>query len=168
MKVAALALACCGAAHQGAGAESLQPEQDGAFLVRAVEMSREEVVDARTASHTSRSTEVQRTARSIADGHQRAIRELAGLAQRKGVDVPKGTAGVGRIGSDADPDRIAGFVKAHEAAVALFHQEAVRGMDPDLRKFAQTTLPVLQRRLIALHSLQEVYPPGMESESTAG
>jgi putative membrane protein len=147
-------------------AAPVRAEEDGQFLAKAVEVSRQGVSDAEAASQSTRSADIQRAARSIADDHGRAIRQLTGLAKEKGMKLPRDAAGGDRdiaaatqIRSESDPDRIAGLLKAHENAVALFHQEAVRGMDPALKKFAQVTLPGLQRRLVALRSLQDMYPP---------
>jgi putative membrane protein len=145
-------------------------EQDGEFMVRAVEASRQQVSEAHVASQSTRRTQIQATARSIASDHAHAIRRLVELARRKGMDIPR-DVGLRRdvAGSgESDPDRIAGFLKAHEAAVALFHQEAVRGMDPDLKRFARATLPTLQRRLAALRSLQDMYPPNMDPSRSDG
>jgi predicted outer membrane protein len=148
--------------HAAPGTSGLN--QDDEFLVRAVEVSRQEVWDARTASQCSGRAEIKKTAHSIAHDHVRAIRRLTGLARQKGMPMSGVIGGsVANVGQDkmasaSDSDRIAEFLKAHEAAVALFHQEAVRGTDPDLKRFAQITLPSLQRRLLALRSLQDAYP----------
>jgi putative membrane protein len=165
-------LAFWGMAMASAGnathAAPIRDEQDGQFLAKAVEVSRQGVSDARAASQSARSADIQEAARSIADDHGRAIRKLTGLAKEKGMELPRDVTGRDRdiaaaaeIQSESDPDRIAGLLKAHENAVALFHQEVVRGTDPELRKFAQLTLPTLQRRLVALRSLQDMYPPDL-------
>jgi putative membrane protein len=185
---APVCLAICGLVTnvQAAPATSGRSEQDGEFLVKAVEVSRQEVWDARSATQTSGRAEIKKAAHSIAHAHVRAIQRLTGLARQKGMSMtgeiaaPGASAALGAnaalgpnvgqddIASKSDPDRIAEFLKAHEAAVALFHQEAVRGTDPDLRRFAQITLPSLQRRLVALRSLQDAYPPDMYTPNSDG
>jgi putative membrane protein len=146
-------------------AAPMRDEEDGQFLAMAVEVSRQGVSDAQAASESTQSADIQQAARSIADDQGRAIQQLTDLAKRKGMELPRDVTGgdrdiaaAARIRSASDPDRIAGLLKAHENAVALFHQEAVRGMDPALKKFAQVSLPTLQRRLVALRSLQDLYP----------
>jgi putative membrane protein len=146
-------------------ATPMRDEEDGQFLAKAVEVSRQGVSDAQVASQSTQSADIQQAARSIADDQGRAIRQLTDLAKQKGMELPcdvtggdRDIAAAAQIRSASDPDRIAGLLKAHENAVALFHQEAVRGMDPALKKFAQGSLPTLQRRLVALRSLQDLYP----------
>jgi putative membrane protein len=192
---APVCLAICGLVTNvhAAPATSGRSEQDGEFLVKAVEVSRQEVWDARSATQSSGRAEIKKAAHSIAHAHVRAMQRLTGLARQKGMSMPGEIAAPGRsaapgasaalganaalgakvgqdnnIASKTDPDRIAEFLKVHEAAVALFHQEAVRGMDPDLKRFAQITLPSLQRRLVALRSLQAAYPPDMYTPNSDG
>jgi putative membrane protein len=155
----AVAASFGGAIH----ASSLSGEEDGEFLLKAVAASRQEATDAQAAAQSTRRAEIKQTSRSIADDHVRASQELADLAKRKGMNVPgidataAGDAATSRSGAESDSARIAGLLQAHEDAVALFHQEAVRGMDPDVKRFAQITLPILQRRLEVLRSLQDAY-----------
>jgi putative membrane protein len=140
-------------------ATGLRGEEDGPFLMRAAEVSRQEANEARAAEHSTRNIEIRDTAHSIADDHERASRRLANLAKKKGTSLPTDATGAaGAAKSQSDPERIAGLLKAHEDAVALFHKEAVRGTDPDLKSFAQTTLPTLQQRLMDLRTLQDSYP----------
>jgi putative membrane protein len=146
----------------------MRDEEDGQFLAKAVEVSRQGVSDAQVASQSAQSADIQQAARSIAADQGRAVRQLTDLAKEKGMELRRDVRGGDRdiaaaaqIRLESDPDRIAGLLKAHENAVALFHQEAVRGMDPALKKFAQLSLPTLQRRLIVLRSLQDMYPPDL-------
>jgi putative membrane protein len=148
-------------------ASSLNGAEDGEFMLKAAAISRQEGADAQATAQATRRVEIKLTARSIANDHMRAGQQLADLAKQKGMNVPAGDiaaaddAATGKNGRNAvEPDsaRIASLLKANEEAVAIFHQEAVRGMDPDVKRFAQTTLPELQRRLETLRLLQDAYP----------
>lgn len=156
-------LSLCGLTlFHGSGAVQAGPTsiEDGEFLVRAAMVAQQEVADARQAAQTTQHPEIQQAARSIAGDHLRAARKVADLAKGKGMTMtPQNVASSG-LDSQSDPERIATLLKAHEEAVALFHQEAVRGMDHDVQLFAQTTLLTLQRRLATLRSLQDLYPAG--------
>lgn len=135
-------------------------DEDGAFLVKASELSQQGEADAQAASRSTQA-EIHATAESVASDHARIRRKLSDLAQARGLQFPgllhKGAGESFETATDSD--RIAGLLKAHENAVALFHQEAVRGDDPDLKRFAENTVPTLQRRLLELRALQDRYPP---------
>jgi predicted outer membrane protein len=81
---------------------------------------------ARGATKMSKSTRVKETARLMYRDHRIASRNLAALAQRKGWTLPP-----------------------RDAAAAVPTRSA-----PDLRAFAQGTLPALRHHLTALQALQ--------------
>jgi predicted outer membrane protein len=151
----------CGAAmlhgSPAGGARTIAGDEDGQFVVRAVAISVQQTSEADAVARDTRRNEIVNAARSIARDHTRTGRQLTSLAAQKGVALPE--LGAQPADSDAsDPDRIARLLKGGEAAVALFHQEAVRGMDPDLQRFAQTSLTALQQKVTVLRSLQEAFP----------
>jgi predicted outer membrane protein len=147
----------CGAAILHGAPAGGASEEDGQFIVRAVEISLQQTTDADAAARGTQRSEIGDAARSIAREHSRTERQLTSLAAQKGMALPELTAQPADP-SATDPDRIAGLLKVGEEAVAVFHQEAVRGMDPDLQRFAQTSLTALQQKVIVLRSLQEAYP----------
>jgi len=141
-------------------ASALRSEEDEEFLMKAVEVSRQEVADAQVTAASTGQPEIKQAALSIANDHVKVGQAAAELAKRKGLNEPVNEAADGGYAAkaDSDPARIAALLKTHEEAVALFHQEAVRGTDPEVKRFARATLPTLQRRLEALRSLQHTYP----------
>ena len=142
----------------------LSSEEDGRFLLKAAELSRQGELEANAVSGSTRRAEIHATAQSIADDYARATRQLTDLAKGKEVELlasPPNQRNAVRFQTGSDSDRIAGLIKAHENAVALFHQEAVRGIDPELKRFAETMVPALQRRLVELRALQDRYPPSL-------
>jgi putative membrane protein len=50
---------------------------------------------------------------------------------------------------------VRGEVKDHEKAVKLFQKEAQSGQDPELKQFAQQTLPKLQQHLQMAQQLDQ-------------
>jgi putative membrane protein len=54
----------------------------------------------------------------------------------------------------SDSDYISSQIKAHQDAIALFQNESQNGQDPQLKAFAQKTLPKLEHHLHALQALQ--------------
>ena len=165
--IAASILYCSAALYcVAAGSGNAAPSQeDGEFLAKAVVVSGQQATDANATARSSQRAEVKSTARSIATVHHRTQRDLENLARLKGMDLSSDGATVGQptesVMGGSDPDRIAALLKRDEEAVALFHQEAVRGTDPEVQNYAASALPVLQQKLTVLRSLQAVYPASM-------
>ena len=151
----------CGAAilhgAPAGGATTVAGDEDGQFVVRAVAISLQQTFDAHAAAQSAQRSVIVTAARSIARDHARTGRQLASLAVQKGLALPEMAAQPSDPAA-SDPDRIARLLKGGEEAVAVFHQEAVRGMDPDLQRFAQTSLAALQQKVTVLRSLQEAFP----------
>jgi putative membrane protein len=92
----------------------------------------------------------------MVNDHSKSNNELKQLAQTKGVAVPTNvTAKDKRMskmlgakqGSDFDKAYIHDMVKDHEEDVAEFRNEAQNGKDPDVKAWAQKTLPTLEQHL---------------------
>jgi predicted outer membrane protein len=151
----------CGAAMlpgaPAGGASTMAGDDDGQFVVRAVAISLQQTSDAHAAAQGTRRSEIVNAARSIARDHTRTERQLTSLAAQKGLALPE-LAAQPADPDASDPDRIASLLKGGEEEVAVYHQEAVRGTDPDLQRFAQTSLMALQQKVTLLRSLQEAFP----------
>lgn len=147
----------CGAAVLHGSPAGGTGDEDGGFVVRAVAISLQQTSDAEAAAQATQRSEIVTAARSIAREHSRAQRQLTSLAVQKGMALPELDTQPADP-SDSDPERIARLLKGGEEAVAVFHQEAVRGVDPDLQRFAQTSLTALQQKVTVLRSLQEAFP----------
>lgn len=151
----------CGAAilhgAPAGGASTVAGDEDGRFVLRAVAISSQQTSDADAAVQSAQRSEIVTAARSMARDHARTERQLTSLAVRKGLALPEIAAQPTDPGV-SDPDRIARLLQGGEEAVAVFHQEAVRGIDPDLQRFAQTNLTALQQKVTMLRSLQEAFP----------
>ncbi len=147
----------CGAAVLHGAPAGGGSDEDGQFLVRAVAISLQQRTAADAAALGTQRSEIMSTARSIAREHARTQRELTSLAAQKGVRLPEPDAQPADRGA-TDPDRIARMLKGGEEAVAVFHQEAIRGVDPDLQRYAQSSLTALQQKVVLLRTLQEAYP----------
>jgi putative membrane protein len=154
LAVSASAYAADPAPADSAAAQATASPTDAAFLSKAVPAGREEVMAARGAIKMSKSARVKKTARLIYRDHWIANRNLAALAQRKGWTLPPPDAAAAVPTSFSDDEYIAGQIKAHQDAIALFTDEASSGSAPDLRAFAQGTLPALRHHLTALQALQ--------------
>jgi putative membrane protein len=154
LAVSALACAAGQAPPGTATTQTAASPTDAAFLAKAVPAGREEVMAARGAMKMSKSAGVKKAAQMMHRDHRMANRKLAALAMQKGWTLPPRDAAAATPTSYSDDEYVAGQVKAHQDAIALFTDEAASGSDQDLRAFAQATLPALRHHLKALQALQ--------------
>ena len=153
---ATVALATSLGAHAADTSAKLS-HQDKSFLEDAAEGGNAEVEGSKVALAQSGSADVKAFAQQMVDDHGKAGTELKGLAGQKGVKVSDTPSTMKkteikllseRKGSSFDQhyaDSIG--VKAHEDTVKLFQKEVDKGTDPDVKAWAQKTLPALQHHL---------------------
>jgi len=156
LSAATVALAASLGAHAADASPKLS-HQDKSFLKDAAEGGNAEVEASKVALAQSGSTDVKAFAQQMVDDHGKAGTELKGLADQKGVKVSDTPSTVkkaeikvlsGRKGSSFDQHYAESIgVKAHEDTVKLFQKEVDKGTDPDVKAWAQKTLPALQHHL---------------------
>jgi len=128
---------------------------DNDFVTKAATAGHEEIVDARQALKDSTRADVKRVAAMLRRDHQMADRKLAQIAKRDGLTLPPhGGMMAPTEANYSDSDYISSQIKAHQDAIALFQNESQNGQDPQLKAFAQKTLPKLEHHLQALQALQ--------------
>jgi putative membrane protein len=154
LAVSSLAYAANAVPADSAAAQTAISPTDAAFLAKAVAAGHEEVMAARTALKMSKSPGVKSAAQMMEQDHRAANQKLAELAKQKGWTLPPREASPAAPTSYSDEEYITSQIKAHQDAIALFKDEAASGSDPDLRAFAQKTLPTLQHHLAVLEALQ--------------
>jgi putative membrane protein len=99
---------------------------------------------------------VRELARHVADDHEATNKEMMQLAKR--LEIPLATrtdpgqkALLGRLsrlaGAEFDRQYIAALVDGHREVVETFEYEAEAGRDPDVKSFAERTLPTLRHHL---------------------
>lgn len=128
--------------------------QDGLFEVRLGEL----------AVQRSQTTEVQEFGQRMVDDHGKANDRLMEIAQRKGIELPQSLSDDAqetyedfqeRSGEDFDEAYVDEMVSDHEDAVDAFESYVDDAEDPDLRGFAEQTLPTLQDHLQLAKQTQE-------------
>ncbi|VVE84581.1 DUF4142 domain-containing protein [Pandoraea sputorum] len=120
-----------------------------------------EVQASQLAQERSPSTDVKNFARQMVADHTKACNELQQIAARKGIRVPAAAEVnpelqtlTNKQGREFDAAYVAAAgPAAHQQAVRLFQQEADSGHDPELKAFARSTLPILQRQLTMARKL---------------
>ncbi len=134
---------------------SMSGASDGDFVTKAATAGHEEVADARQALKDSSRADVKRVAAMLRHDHQMADRKLAKIAKQDGLTLPpRGSMTPTTETNYSDSDYISSQIKAHQDAIALFQNESQNGQDPQLKAFAQKTLPKLEHHWHALQALQ--------------
>jgi putative membrane protein len=146
------------ASSQGEGRRASGDVQN--FIRRAAESGMKEVEAGKQAQSLATNDQVKAYAQRMVQDHSKANQELMVIAETKGVDL-KAARGQGHdlkgMGKGQDFDRayMAQMVKDHTEAVRLFEQQAERDADPEVKAFAEKTLPTLREHLEMARSIQQ-------------
>jgi len=128
-------------------------ERDKAFVIKAAQAGMAEVQAAQLAIQYGVDANVRDFAQRMINDHSRANRELKQIATSEGFALPAGPDAshraelqrLSRLSGDAfDRNYTQDQIRDHRAAVNLFQSEINRGANPQLRQFAESTLPTLQ------------------------
>ena len=145
-----------------ASAESLS-SADKDFALEAGRGGAAEVEISRVAAARATRKEVRDFAQRLVDDHGKANTELESLAKQKGVTLvatldPEHQTVVDQLktmsGAAIDDTFLKAMVKDHTAAAQLF-ESGQQATDPDLKAFAQRTLPTIQQHLEMAKRLAE-------------
>ena len=129
---------------------------DHQFLDKAAQGGKAEVELGQLAQQKASSDEVKKFGERMVTDHSKANDQLQQLAGQKGVTLPdklntKDQATKSRLeklsGKQFDRAYMRDMVKDHTKDVNEFQREANSAKDPDVKSFAQATLPTLQDHL---------------------
>jgi putative membrane protein len=142
-----------------------------AFVIDAAQGGMAEVELGRLAESRGASAQVRDFGRMMVQQHTQANSELMAIAQRLGITPPtslppSAQAAQMRLqtaqGQDFDRQYVEQQAAAHLEQRALFQFAANNAQNPDLRGFAQKTLPVIERHI---DQLRTISPTAMRSGS---
>ncbi|MDT0140071.1 DUF4142 domain-containing protein [Acidovorax sp. PRC11] len=149
-----------GAARAIDGAEgqaSRLQRADKSFLDDAAHNGHAEVKSSQLALQKAQNPKVRAFAQQMVDDHTKANQELAALAASKNVRVPEGPSLMqeaklkllnGADGADFDKRYMETMgLQAHRDTIKLFEKGARDARDPEVKAFAQKTLPKLKQHL---------------------
>jgi putative membrane protein len=154
--VAIVGLLAFPAFGQAQAGEAELAAQDLEFAEKAAEGGLMEVQLGKLAQEQAKDEQVVQFGERMVQDHGQANEKLMAIAEQKGVQLPQELPEDAQQKyeelqqlSDAEFDEayMDEMVKDHEKDVELFEQQAYSGMDPDLRAFAQETLPTLREHL---------------------
>lgn len=149
---------------QNTSTRATVPEADRDFIKAAAESGHAEVQAARMAVAKSTNAEIKKYAQMLIDDHTKANAKLAQIAKSKNVSLPKEPSLMqkGKLqllkradGVDFDKRFAEDMgVDAHRKVIELFREEVTNGRDPEVKAFAQETLPKLEQHLEMAQKLQ--------------
>ncbi len=129
---------------------------DAVFVKQAAEGGLAEVELGKVAAQKGSSDDVKKFGQRMVDDHSKANEQLQQVASSKKISLPTGLsakdkATLSRLdklsGAAFDRAYMNTMVRDHTKDVSEFRKEASRGSDPEVKKFAQDTLPTLESHL---------------------
>jgi putative membrane protein len=136
-----------------------------AFVMDAAQGGMAEVELGRLAEQRGSSAQVRDFGRMMVQQHTQANSELTAIAQRLGISLPSSPAPSAQAaqmrlqqtqGPDFDRQYIALQATSHLQQRMLFQFAADNARNPELRSFAQKTLPVIERHIDQLRTIAPV------------
>ncbi|MGE0082547.1 MAG: DUF4142 domain-containing protein [Thiohalomonadaceae bacterium] len=130
--------------------------QDRNFVVSAAQASQAEIELATLAQRKSASPAIQQFAGRMITDHGNTRTRLGEAAREEGIVTPSSIAPrhaqirdqlAQLSGRQFDQQYLEAQVNMHREAVDLFRQQASLGQSPELRSFAEQTLPLLEGHL---------------------
>ena len=137
-------------------------EADQTFVEKAAQDSIAEIDLGELAKERAESEEVKQFAQRMIDDHGKANEQLEEIAKSKGAVIPteageehsKLRAELGELEGEAfDQKYMAAMAEDHQMAVDLFQKQAEEGEDPELKSFAEQTLPIIKEHLTMAQSM---------------
>ena len=137
-------------------------EADQTFVEKAAQDSIAEIDLGELAKERAESEEVKQFAQRMIDDHGKANEQLEEIAKSKGAVIPteageehsKLRAELGELEGEAfDKKYMAAMAEDHQKAVDLFQKQAEEGQDPELKSFAEQTLPIIKEHLTMAQSM---------------
>lgn len=145
-------------------ASNLLSEKDTEFVTQAAQGGLAEVALGELAADRARNDMVRDFGQRMVRDHGAANAKLLELAKSKGFEPPQTLppaqqAELERLQDLAaeafDSAYVQAMVKDHRKDVAEFEKQAQGADDPDLRRYAEQTLPTLQSHLDAILDIEE-------------
>jgi len=123
------------------GKSSSLSAKDKTFMHKAAKGGMMEVAMGRQAEQNGKSDDVKSFGKRMVTDHSKANDELKLIAEKKGVKLPSKEPNEKWSSDKAYMDMM---VKDHEKDLAEFQDEAKNGSDPDVKKFAEDKIKVIE------------------------
>jgi putative membrane protein len=141
---------------------AMQPV-DEAFALFAASSALAEIDGARLVLKSSKNADVRNYAETVVREHTRGADELKRIVAPRGLVLPAAPTGrhadmvtkLSGVGArDIDDAFLRRFgIDAHKETISLFERHVVDGKDPQLKRYAEHTLPTLREHMAAAQKL---------------
>ncbi len=137
---------------------------DSDFIKAAASGGMMEVQLGKTAQQKAASSQVKEFGRRMQTDHSKANDQLKKVAAKKNVKLPTELEGKQKStmdkltklkGDEFDREYMNTMVDDHKEDIEKFEQEADKGKDPDVKKFAKDHLPILKKHLALAQQTQK-------------
>jgi putative membrane protein len=148
----------------GEAMQTAAQPMDLKFIMDAAEGNLAEIRVGQLAKQRATNAEVKDFAQMMINDHTKANNELAQIAQRMGVTLPKDVApyhraamaGMSRLsGAEFDRAYIKGQLGDHALTLDLLEMQEKSGKDPELRQFASRAKPMVLKHYEMARDLDE-------------
>lgn len=135
-------------------AANTNPDQD--FINNAAKGNRAELTLGKMVAAKSKDPSVKQFAQMMVKDHTEALNKLEEVAKSKNITLPDELPDDAKDlqsklasdnGKQLDKDYMAGMVQDHEKDVQEFQDATQKLQDPEVKQWATTTLPTLQKHL---------------------
>jgi putative membrane protein len=160
-----LALAAAAVRSSSAMADNKAPKEAMDFANSVASAMAFEIQSSQLAQKNAKSAEVKAFADQMIADHTKAAGEFKAALQEAGIAPPRDSMGVKDLANyeklhlttanSFDGAYAKAQLKAHEEAVALFRGYAQNGQTPQLKVFAQKTLPTLEHHLQMIRAINQ-------------
>jgi len=150
---------------------------DRTFIMEAAAGGMAEVELGRLASQKASRSEVKEFGQMMVDDHTKANNQLMKIAQDKGLAAPHALKPQDKTTEDHlaklsgqafDRAYVQHMVKDHQKDVALFRKQSTVASDSDVKQFASSTLPTLEKHLKRAQELEQIVGAGGTAKGTSG
>src|SRR5215212_9607962 len=160
-------------AQPSAQPQTAQPGAPSAaeFVTKAASSSLFEIQSSQSALQKSQNNQVRDFAQKMIEDHTKASDQLKAAAQGQTVPTTPDVEHAqmlqqlnGANGVDFDRRYVQLQLTGHQEAIALFDRYAQNGDNPQLKQFAQQTLPDLREHLQMAQQLRSALPPAQTAQ----
>lgn len=149
----------------GSSMASSQKIDDKEFVKQATSGGLYEVESSKMVQDKVKDPQIKQLAKTMEQDHKQANDELKKIAKQANIDVPSSPQGqdqqmLSQLKQSQSDEQQLGQqyvqqqIQAHQKSIQLFQQAQTQVQDPQLKQFAQKTLPKLEQHLQHLQQIQ--------------